>query len=66
MAEQGTVKWFNDARLRLHQPSKWRRRFVHFSRFKLALQELQEGQTVQFDVTKAPKAGKRRTLPQSR
>ena len=23
MAEQGTVKWFNDARLRLHQPSKW-------------------------------------------
>jgi len=33
MAEQGTVKWFNDAKgLWLYQPPKWRRRLRAFLR----------------------------------
>jgi CspA family cold shock protein len=55
--EQGTVKWFNDAKgFGFISRQSGDDVFVHFS----AIQEggfrsLQEGQTVAFDVTKGPK-----------
>jgi CspA family cold shock protein len=52
MAEQGTVKWFNDAISRQNGEDV----FVHFSAIQAGgFKSLQEGQTVQFDVTKGPK-----------
>ncbi len=42
--------------LRLHQPSAGEDVFVHFSAIQAGgFRSLQEGQTVQFEVTKGPK-----------
>ncbi len=55
--EQGTVKWFNDAKgfgfiSRENGPDV----FVHFSAVQSnGFRSLQEGQAVQFDVVKGPK-----------
>jgi len=55
--EQGTVKWFNDAKgfgfiSRDNGPDV----FVHFSAIQSnGFRSLQEGQAVQFDVAKGPK-----------
>jgi len=55
--EQGTVKWFNDAKgfgFISRQPGD--DVFVHFSAIQAGgFRSLQEGQTVEFDVTKGPK-----------
>ena len=57
MREKGTVKWFNGAKgYGFIQRSTGEDVFVHFS----AIQEsgyrsLNEGETVEFDVTKSPK-----------
>ena len=55
--EQGTVKWFNDAKgfgFISRQSSD--DVFVHFSAIQTGgFRSLQEGQTVEFDVTKGPK-----------
>jgi len=48
--EQGTVKWFNDAKQNDEDV------FVHFSAIQSGgFRSLQEGQAVHFDVTKGPK-----------
>jgi CspA family cold shock protein len=55
--EQGTVKWFNDAKGYgfLSRPSG-EDVFVHFSAIQSSgFKSLQEGQAVQFEVVKAPK-----------
>jgi len=55
--EQGTVKWFNDAKGFgfLSRPNG-QDVFVHFSAIKSqGFKSLQEGQTVTFDVVKGPK-----------
>ncbi|HVU46749.1 MAG TPA: cold-shock protein [Terracidiphilus sp.] len=55
--EQGTVKWFNDAKGFgfLSRPSG-EDVFVHFSAIKSdGFKSLQEGQAVTFDVVKGPK-----------
>ena len=55
--EQGTVKWFNDAKGFgfLSRPNG-EDVFVHFSAIKSdGFRSLQEGQPVQFDVVKGPK-----------
>ncbi|HEX8813429.1 MAG TPA: cold-shock protein [Terracidiphilus sp.] len=55
--EQGTVKWFNDAKGFgfLSRPNG-DDVFVHFSAIKSdGFRSLQEGQAVQFDVVKGPK-----------
>jgi CspA family cold shock protein len=55
--EQGTVKWFNDAKgfgfiTRQSGPDI----FVHFSAIKSdGFKSLREGQAVEFEVTKGPK-----------
>ncbi len=55
--EQGTVKWFNDAKgygfiTRMTGGDV----FVHFSAIQSSgFRTLQEGQAVQFEVTKGPK-----------
>jgi CspA family cold shock protein len=54
---QGTVKWFNDSKgygfIAAESGSDV---FVHFSAIQdSGFKSLQEGQTVQFDVTKGPK-----------
>ena len=55
--EQGTVKWFNDAKgfgfiSRENGPDV----FVHFSAIRSnGFRSLQEGQAVQFEVAKGPK-----------
>ena len=57
MAEQGTVKWFNDAKgygfiSRDNGPDV----FVHQSAIQAGgFRSLQEGQKVQFELTKGPK-----------
>ena len=57
MAEQGTVKWFNSAKgygfiSRENGPDV----FVHQSAIQTGgYRSLEEGQRVQFDVTKGPK-----------
>jgi cold shock protein len=57
MAEQGTVKWFNDAKgYGFISRQNGEDVFVHFSAIQAGgFRSLQEGQTVQFDVTKGPK-----------
>jgi cold shock protein len=55
--EQGTVKWFNDAKgYGFIARQNGEDVFVHFSAIQAGgFKSLQEGQTVQFDVTKGPK-----------
>jgi len=68
MAEQGTVKWFNDAKgYGFISRQSGEDVFVHFSAIQAGgFRSLQEGQTVQFDVTKGPRAGKLRTSSRCR
>jgi len=55
--EQGTVKWFNDAKgYGFISRQGGDDVFVHFSAVQGGgFRSLQEGQAVQFDVTKGPK-----------
>ena len=55
--EQGTVKWFNDAKgFGFITRQNGEDVFVHFSAIKgNGFRSLQEGQAVQFEVTKGPK-----------
>jgi CspA family cold shock protein len=55
--EQGTVKWFNDAKgYGFISRQNGEDVFVHFSAIQAGgFKSLQEGQKVQFDVTKGPK-----------
>jgi CspA family cold shock protein len=55
--EQGTVKWFNDAKgYGFVSRPNGEDVFVHFSAIQSAgFKSLQEGQAVQFDVVKGPK-----------
>ena len=55
--EQGTVKWFNDAKgFGFLSRAKGDDVFVHHSAIKSeGFRSLQEGQAVQFDVVKGPK-----------
>ena len=57
MAEQGTVKWFNDAKgYGFISRQSGEDVFVHFSAIQAGgFKSLQEGQAVEFDVTKGPK-----------
>jgi len=57
MAEQGTVKWFNDAKgYGFISRASGEDVFVHFSAIQSdGFKSLQEGQAVQFDVVKGPK-----------
>jgi cold shock protein len=55
--EQGTVKWFNDAKgFGFISRQSGDDVFVHFSAIRSnGFRSLQEGQAVQFDVVKGPK-----------
>jgi CspA family cold shock protein len=55
--EQGTVKWFNDAKgYGFISRQNGEDVFVHFSAIQSGgFRSLQEGQAVQFDVVKGPK-----------
>jgi CspA family cold shock protein len=55
--ETGTVKWFNDAKgFGFISRQNGTDVFVHFSAIQAGgFRSLQEGQTVEFDVTKGPK-----------
>ena len=57
MAEQGTVKWFNDAKgYGFISRQNGEDVFVHFSAIQSeGFRSLQEGQAVSFDVAKGPK-----------
>src|SRR5271163_4235667 len=57
MAEQGTVKWFNDAKgYGFISRQSGEDVFVHFSAIQSeGFRSLQEGQSVEFEVTKGPK-----------
>ena len=66
--ETGTVKWFNDAKgFGFISRQNGEDVFVHFSAIQVGgFRSLQEGQQVQFDVTKGPKAFRRRTFNRSK
>ncbi|HYE26296.1 MAG TPA: cold-shock protein [Clostridia bacterium] len=55
--EQGTVKWFNDAKgFGFISRMKGDDVFVHFSAIQSnGFRSLQEGQAVQFDIARGPK-----------
>ena len=55
--EQGTVKWFNDAKgFGFISRQNGEDVFVHFSAIQTSgFRSLQEGQAVEFSVTKGPK-----------
>ena len=55
--EQGTVKWFNDAKgYGFLSRTSGEDVFVHFSAIQSSgFRSLQEGQAVQFEVVKGPK-----------
>ena len=55
--EQGTVKWFNDAKgYGFISRQSGEDVFVHFSAIQAGgFRSLQEGQSVEFDVAKGPK-----------
>jgi len=55
--EQGTVKWFNDAKgFGFISRQNGEDVFVHFSAIQTSgFRSLQEGQAVEFTVTKGPK-----------
>ena len=55
--EQGTVKWFNDAKgFGFISRQSGDDVFVHFSAIRAnGFRRLQEGQAVEFDVTREPK-----------
>ena len=55
--EQGTVKWFNDAKgFGFISRTSGEDVFVHFSAIQAnGFRSLQEGQAVQFNVVKGPK-----------
>jgi CspA family cold shock protein len=55
--EQGTVKWFNDAKgFGFISRQNGEDVFVHFSAIQSnGFRSLQEGQAVEFNVTKGPK-----------
>jgi CspA family cold shock protein len=55
--EQGTVKWFNDAKgYGFLSRNSGEDVFVHFSAIQSSgFKSLQEGQAVQFEVVKGPK-----------
>ena len=62
--EQGTVKWFNDAKgFGFISRENGEDVFVHFSAIQAGgFRSLQEGQRVQFAVTKGPKGLRQRTF----
>ena len=57
MAEQGTVKWFNDAKgYGFISREQGEDLFVHFSAIEgEGFKSLSEGDAVEFEVTKGPK-----------
>jgi CspA family cold shock protein len=57
MAEQGTVKWFNDAKgYGFISRQSGEDVFVHFSAIQAeGYKSLNEGQAVEFEVTRGPK-----------
>ena len=57
MKEKGTVKWFNAAKgYGFIQRENGEDVFVHFSAIQSSgFRSLQEGQAVQFEITKGPK-----------
>ena len=57
MKEQGTVKWFNASKgYGFIQRQTGEDVFVHFSAIQMdGYKSLNEGQTVEFEVTKGPK-----------
>ena len=57
MAEQGTVKWFNDAKgYGFISRQNGEDVFVHFSAIQAeGYKSLNEGQAVEFEVTRGPK-----------
>ena len=63
--EQGTVKWFNDAKgFGFISRQNGEDVFVHFSAIQSnGFRSLQEGQAVQFNVVKGPRAGRQKTSP---
>ncbi len=62
--EQGTVKWFNDAKgFGFISRQNGEDVFVHFSAIQSSgFRSLQEGQAVQFTVTKGRRASRPRTF----
>jgi cold shock protein len=65
--EQGTVKWFNASKgYGFIQRQTGEDVFVHFSAIMMdGYKSLNEGQAVEFEVKKGPKAFRQRTLPGS-
>src|SRR6266571_8765421 len=62
--EQGTVKWFNDAKgFGFISRQSGDHVFVHFSAIQAGgFRSLQEGQSIEFDVPRGPKASRRKTF----